>query len=307
MATRNRVSDGVFTTLLVLSMIGWGGTWTSAKLIAGAASLELVVFWRFALTTFPLAVVLLATREPLAMSWRSLPGLVAAAAAMTAYNHLFFAGVRAGLAGTGGVIVTSLNPVFTFLAMLAIERRKPGAVEAVGALLGIAGGAILLGVWRFGGRELAASGNLFFLLAALTWTAVTLLSQRVQRRVSFLAYSFYVNALSALMNLPWAVREGLLVRVDDPTVFWLNLAYLAFVGTAFATTVFFRASLRLGAQRASSFIFLVPALAPLISWLAIGETPARATLLGGPLAVLAVYLINRGRATRELTRKRAPL
>jgi drug/metabolite transporter (DMT)-like permease len=32
----------------------------------------------------------------------------------------------------------------------------------------------------------------------------------------------------------------------------------------------------------------------MLSWLVIGETPERATLVGGPLAVLAVYLINRG-------------
>ena len=50
-------------------MIGWGGTWTSAKLIAGSASLELVVFWRFALTTASLLLVLAAAREPLALPW----------------------------------------------------------------------------------------------------------------------------------------------------------------------------------------------------------------------------------------------
>ncbi len=240
--------------------------------------------------------MLVAAREPFALPWKSVPGLVAAAALMTAYNHFFFGGVRDGLAGTGGVLVSSLNPVFTFIAMRAIERRRPSAAEMAGVALGIAGGAILLQVWRFDGRELAAGGSLFFLLAAASWSALTLLSQRVQQYVGFLAYSFYVNAFSAVMNLPWAIRDGLVVRVEHPGAFWLNLAYLAFVGTSFATTVFFRASRRLGPQKASSFVFLVPVLAPLLSWLVIGETPERATLLGGPLAVLAVFLINRGAA-----------
>ncbi len=299
MTSQNRVSDRLFTVLLVLAMVGWGGTWTSAKLIAGSTSLERVVFWRFALTTLSLVPVLLAARESFALSWRSLPGLVAAAAAMTAYNHLFFGGVRSGLAGTGGVIVTSLSPVLTLLALRVLDRRRPGAVEAIGVLLGIAGGAILLRVWQFSLADLAASGNLFFLLAALTWAALTLVSQRVQKRVTFLSYSFYVNAFSTLMNLPWALKGGLAVTVEHPVSFWLNLSYLAFVGTSFATTVYFRASRRLGAQRASSYMFLVPALAPLISWLVISEAPERATLLGGPLAVLAVYLINRGGPRRR--------
>jgi drug/metabolite transporter (DMT)-like permease len=294
MIGENRASARLFSVLLVLAMFGWAGTWTSAKLIAGVTSLELVVFWRFALTTLSLVPVLLAARESLALPWASLPGLIAAAAAMTAYNHLFFGGMRTGLAGTGGVIVTSLSPVLTFLAARAIEKRRPGVVETAGVLLGIAGSAILLRVWRFSLAELAASGNLFFLLAAVTWAALTLLSQRVQRRVTFISYSFYVNAFSTLMNLPWALREGVVVRAGRPVLFWLNLAYLALVGTSFATTVYFRASRRLGARQASSYMFLVPALAPLISFLVIGEMPEPATLLGGPLAVLAVYLINRG-------------
>lgn len=306
MADGNRVSDRLFAALLVLAMVGWGGTWTSAKLIAGSASLELVVFWRFLLTTVSLVPVLLAAGEPFALSLGSLPGLLVAAAAMTAYNHLFFRGMRTGLAGTGGVIVASLNPVLTLLAMRLLERRRPGPIETVGVLLGFAGGAILLRIWRFSVTELVASGNLSFLLASASWVVLTLVSQRVQARVTFLSYSFYVNFLATLMNLPWALRGGLAVHVERPALFWLNVAYLALIGTSFATTVYFRASRRLGAQRASSFMFLVPALAPLIAWIVMREVPERATLLGGPLAVAAVYLVNRGTPQPAVTR-RGPL
>jgi drug/metabolite transporter (DMT)-like permease len=289
-----RVSDATFVLLLVLAMIGWGGTWTSGHVIAGITSLELLVFWRFVLTSVSLVPVLLFAREPFAVPWASVPGLVGAAVLMAAYNFLFLGGVRTGLAGTGGVIVTSLNPVLTFLATRLIERRRPAPLEIAGVILGIAGGAVLLRVWIFSPADLVASGNLFFVLAAVTWSALTLVSHRVQRRVGFLSYSFYVNALSTALILPFAAVQGFAVRADRPGFFWLNLAYLAIVGTSFATTVFFRAARRLGAHRASSFIFLVPALAPIISWLAIGERPETATLLGGPLAVAAVYLINRG-------------
>jgi drug/metabolite transporter (DMT)-like permease len=295
----SRVSDANFVLLLVLSMVGWAGTWTSGHVIAGATSLELLVFWRFALTSASLVPVLLLAREPLAVPWASVPGLVVAAALMAVYNFLFLAGVRTGLAGTGGVIVTSLNPVLTFLATRVIERRRPAPIEALGVFLGIAGGAVLLRFWRFSAADLVASGNLFFVLAAVAWSALTLLSQRVQRHVGFLPYSFYVNALSTLLILPLALAQGFVIRADRPWFFWLNLAYLAIVGTSFATTVFFRAARRLGAQRASSFIFLVPALAPIISWLAIGERPETATLLGGPLAVAAVYFVNRGKRVSD--------
>ncbi len=290
----SRASDHFFTVLLVLAMVGWAGTWTSGKLTAGSAPIGFVVFARFALTTVSLVPVLLVARESFALPWKSLPSLLAAAAAMTAYNRLFFTGMRLGLAGSGGVIAASLSPVLTLLATRAIERRRPGTVETAGVLLGFAGGAVLLRFWRFSAAELAASGNLFFVLASASWVVVTLASQRAQRHVTFFSCSFHVNALSAALALPWALSSGLTVHVERPAPFWLNIAYLALVGTSFSTTVYFRASHRLGAQRASSFMFLVPALAPLIAWLVMRETPEQATLLGGPLAVAAVYLINRG-------------
>jgi drug/metabolite transporter (DMT)-like permease len=108
--------------LLVLSMVSWGGTWPSGKLISGLASPEATVFYRFLLTTASLLLVCLVRRERLRLPLRALPGVLAASILMTAYNHFFFAGLRWGLANKGGVIVTCLNPVFTFLGL----HRIPG-------------------------------------------------------------------------------------------------------------------------------------------------------------------------------------
>ncbi|MCR6640451.1 MAG: DMT family transporter [Sporocytophaga sp.] len=56
---------------------------------------------------------------------------------------------------------------------------------------------------------------------------------------------------------------------------------------------FFVATSRLGAGKASTFIFLVPFSAALGSWIFLKEVPEIHTIIGGFLGIFAVYMINR--------------
>jgi drug/metabolite transporter (DMT)-like permease len=281
--------------MVVLAMVSWAGTWTSGKITTGLAPVETIIFWRFVISSLCLVLIMVISREPFSVPLRALPGVLVSGLLFTAYNHFFLLGVRSGLAGTGGVVVASLNPVLTFLGSVFLTRRRPRVREIAGVALGIVGGVILLQLWRYGPAELLASGNLFFLLAAICWSTITIFSHRIQRTVSFMTYSTAVGLVAVALNFPFALWRGIWPTGPRPGLLWINIVFLATVAMAFATTVFFRASRRLGAERAASYIFMVPVLAPLISWLVLGEHPEMTTFIGGPLAIAAVYLINAGR------------
>jgi drug/metabolite transporter (DMT)-like permease len=68
--------------------------------------------------------------------------------------------------------------------------------------------------------------------------------------------------------------------------------FLSVISSNFATTIYFIAAERLGSYRTSSFVFLVPSSAMLLSWLFLGEVPEPSTIIGGAIAISAVYLIN---------------
>jgi drug/metabolite transporter (DMT)-like permease len=132
---------------------------------------------------------------------------------------------------------------------------------------------------------------------------VGIFSQKAQGETPFIPFSFLMYCFSAIISLPFALRGGLAALIDgsapsvvNPVVLWLNIAYLGIVAMAFATTVFFLSTARIGASRASSFMFIVPTAALILSWLFLGEVPAAATLIGGALTIAAVYLVNWGSA-----------
>ncbi len=290
--SRDRSPVG-FLVLMVLAMVGWGGSWTSAKMLSSAAAPEVLIFWCFLFTALALLPAFPLFRESPWVAPRRLPLLLGGAALLTVYNVLFFLGLRHGLAGGGGVLVAGLSPLLVFAITTVTRRRLPVGLEALGLLLGLGGAAVFLRAWELRADQLLASGNLYFLACALLWALLTLFSQRVQAGVSYLAYSFYVHGFSALIAFFLALPRGLLPPAEGAPGFWLNVLYLGVFATAFSGSIYFLASRRLGSRRGISFMLLVPALALLISWAVLGETPAPATLAGGASMVAAVLLINR--------------
>jgi len=80
---------------------------------------------------------------------------------------------------------------------------------------------------------------------------------------------------------------------DQGTKFWTALIYLAVLGQSVATTIFFIASAKLGSQKTSSFMFLVPVFSLLVAWIVLEESMQPHILVGGALSLIAVYFINK--------------
>jgi drug/metabolite transporter (DMT)-like permease len=289
----------MFLILMVLAMLSWGGSWTSGKLIANSTVPEVLIFWRF-LATFlsfiPLVVIL---KVPLKLDKKGIALVFGAAILLVAYNKLFFQGLRTGLAGGGGVLVTTINPLFTFLFVSLLFRKKIKSRELLGLLLGVGGGLILLQVWSLSADKLMMSGNLLFLAASAVWAILSITSQKSNAMMSTFAYSFYVYGLSALIGLPLAIPYHVFDISGFGLPFWLNILYLSVIVTTFGTTAYFFAAGSLGASRASSFIFLVPTSALFFSSILLHEKPGLTTVIGGVMALAAVYIINRRAAAAK--------
>jgi drug/metabolite transporter (DMT)-like permease len=284
--------NAVFIALMLTAMIIWGGSWTSSKMIANLAQPEVLIFWRFLFAALSFAPILLIFGKPLKISGASFIHILLGSLFLLGYNKFFFWGLQNGFAGAAGVLVTTLNPLFTFLLMLVFFRRKVFPRQVIGLLLGYTGGGILLEIWAVNLSDLFASGNAFFILASLSWAFLTIVSEKSKDDSSPLVFSFYIFCLTAVLSFFVALPYKPLEVLHNGSVFWINILYMSFAASTFATTVFFFASGRLGSEKASAFIFTIPFSAVLISWWILGEIPRLCTIVGGVIAVSAVYLIN---------------
>jgi drug/metabolite transporter (DMT)-like permease len=278
---------------MILSMTCWGFSWTAAKIMSGYGDPLPMSFLRFATTFISLFLMLLLIKTSFVINRKGLFDLIMAAALISIYTFLFFKGLVTGKAGAGGVLVTVLNPIMSYGIMLIMSKRKPTRNETIGLLLGFLAGVILLKLITDADKIFAA-GNIYFLLAALSWAVLSIFTSRASRYGSPVTFSFYLYGIGTLLLFVfagWEGTEAILAKAD--TVFWGNLFFTATITTSLATTLYFVATSRLGASQASSFIFLVPFSAALGSWMFLDEIPELHTVTGGLLGIGAVYILNR--------------
>ena len=99
-------------TLMVLAMTTWGLSWTNAKLLGLYADAPLLSFWRFAIASICFFFIV-NTKISLKINFSSFPLIILNSIFIVMYNYFYFKGTQIGLAGVGGVLVTTMNPILT--------------------------------------------------------------------------------------------------------------------------------------------------------------------------------------------------
>ena len=283
----------LFLVGMILSMTCWGFSWTSGKVLSHYGDPLTISFLRFALTFVSLIFILLFMKEKLSVSRNGYKDLFIAAVLISLYTYLFFKGVSIGKAGAGGVLVTVLNPILTYAITLVLAKRKPTRNEFFGLALGLLAGVILLKLTTEA-EEIFRAGNIYFLFAALSWSLLSRFTAKAARYGSSVAFSFWMYGIgTVIMFLLSGVGPTVVTVTEGDFTFWGNLFFSATITTSLATTFYFVATSKIGASKASSFIFMVPFSAALGSWIFLGEVIEPHTIIGGILGIAAVYILNK--------------
>lgn len=285
-------SERVLVIAVVLSMCVWGMSWSSAKVLSSYGNASSIAFLRFVITITTLFILLPRFKVKLGISKPGLFYVIPAGLIMLTYSWLFFYGLKTGMPGAGGVLVTTMNPVFAFVIGLVVSKIVPNKMEIIGLILGVLAGVILLKIWQ-NFDALFASGNSYFLLAAFLWAVMIKLISNANRFGNAMAFSLWLHVVAAfgfLFIVDFEEVKYLLTNGD--LKFWLNILYFGTINSAIATTCFMYASARIGAEKASSFIFIVPTMSVVGALIFHQEPLLWNTVLGGILGVLAVFIIN---------------
>jgi drug/metabolite transporter (DMT)-like permease len=277
---------------MVVSMFLWGLSWPSGKVLAGYCSAVNFTVYRYVVVVATTLLLLPVLRIPFRIKKEGIPVFITSGVLLAAYSYAFFMGIKKGAAGAGGVLVTTMNPITAYAVGLLLDRRLPTRREGLGLLLGITAGLTLLRVWD-SGTNLMDSGNLYFLLAAVLWAVMSKFTAKGARYGASLSFTLWQYVVTLLCFLPFTNMGELRQTISTADAkFWGNLFFSSAIVTTGATTMYFYTTTKLGAEKASSFIFLVPLAAAVSSWLLLGEQLQAHTIAGGILGIAAVYVMN---------------
>jgi len=206
--------------------------------------------------------------------------------------------------------------------LLQAEAMRHTSAMQAGWIMAFIPAVVAVGAWLFQGQRMraigwlgiaAASVGVFVLttadpaqltdaglgdgllfLSTFTWATYILLSGAPARRSGALCIAAGVTATSVLPTALLALVQGSWYAAPTtPTV-----AALVFLGAgagAIALWAFTTAIAELGPERSAAFQYLQPFVTLVAAFVILSEPIGRAQLIGGPVVLLGVWLVQRGK------------
>ncbi|TQR33171.1 EamA/RhaT family transporter [Campylobacter sp. MIT 99-7217] len=291
------MKQGYLYTLLVLSMFFWGTSWPLSKILTYyPQGFDIICFWRFVFVVLGSLGVVLIFKISLKLDKSIIKYIVIAGLLNALYTLIFFIAIAHGFAGKGGVLVTTMIPIFSYLLFILALKLKHKKIkeninktEFFGLFLGLCSGLCLLELDSL--STLFGKFNVLFLLCALIWACMTIFTHKT-KGANPLAVNFYINAVSLIIFAPILLLPNTFEVFNNDGTFWLSLIAVTFLSTVVGTSIYYFGIHKLGSIKANSFILITPASALISSYFILDEIPTLLTLLGCVLAICAIYCIN---------------
>jgi drug/metabolite transporter (DMT)-like permease len=221
--------------------------------------------------------------------WRA---YVAIAVVNLALPSLLYAFALRHIPAAIGAMINSTSPMFgALLAALFLGERFTGRMAA-GCAAGLAGVALVVRPGSVGDSSmfLAAAGAC--LLACLLYGYNGVVMRRYATGVPSRSIAVGGQLAAALMLLPLAALSPP-AAMPGP-VETGNLLALALLGNALGFVLYFRLISDVGATRALTVTYLMPAFSLLWAMLFLGESLPASALAGGALILAGTVLVTRG-------------
>jgi drug/metabolite transporter (DMT)-like permease len=208
---------------------------------------------------------------------------------MTAYQLLLNFGELSVPAGTSSIIVAAAPLVSVGIAVVAFKERL-SVPRFIGSACAVAG-VLVVCLARAG---LSLSAIVWVVVAAMVVQGIYHpLSRMLLRKYSALEVATYAMVAGTVMTLPLVpVAWNDIITAGLPA--WSAAIYLGVLPSAVGFVLWGYAVARLPVLTSTSLLYLVPAVAVLISFVWLGEIPLPVELVGGAIVILGVATISQG-------------
>ena len=269
-------------------VVFWSSGFVGATLAAGsAASVFLILFWRFVLAAALLAPFLLREPKPIVRDLVREAGI--GLLAMAGFIGFVVKAIDLGAPTGTTALIAALQPLATaalagvFLGEVVTRRGWLGLV------VGLAGVAVAVN---------GAPGNapwfayLFPFIAMACVVAATILAKSGQTSLSLPVVLFAQSTAAALAMLPLALLDGPIAPIAEPA-FAASVLWFTVLSTLGAYGAYWLCLRRTSATHVASLIYFTPPVAAFWVWAMFGEPFGWPVLAGFALCLLGVWLANR--------------
>jgi O-acetylserine/cysteine efflux transporter len=274
--------------LAVTVAVVWGVNFVAVHV--GLESFPPLLFAALRFTLVALPAVFFVARPPIPVRYVIGVGLFLSAGQFALLFVSMDRGMPAGLAS----LVLQLQALFTIGLAVGLLGERLNRGQAAGALVALGG----MGLIAAGRAEEVPAGALALCVgAAFSWGAGNVIVRRAQApgAMSLLVWSSLVPpiplaALSLWLEGPERIGDAL---TSPSTGGILALLYIVVLATVFGFGSWTWLIRRHPASRVAPFTLLVPPVGIVSAWIALGERPNAAELIGAAVVLAGLYVTTR--------------
>ncbi len=271
----------------------WGGMYVVVKVVVDTVPPLELVWLRYMIAIIALFIIGIITKQ----SWRIdkrdwllifMIGLIGNTISIVAQEI----GTMLSTAQMGAII-TATTPAFMVVFARFILKEKITFKKAVSIILATFGVYMIVGSAHIDSSH--QLGGVALLIAALTWSLMSVLIKRVPEQYSPIVVTSYGTLVAIIVLTPLAISR--LKNLDfhamvEPSI-WGGLLYLGIISTACGFLLWNRGLQMLNAASGGLFFFFQPIVGTFLGWLLLGEQIGVSFWVGTVLIFSGVLLVIR--------------
>lgn len=281
----------------LFAVIVWGASFIATKVVLRDISPVTIVWLRFAMGVVILGAAV-AVRKQFSLLHKNewLYFALLGFLGITFHQWLQSNALQTSEASTTAWIV-STTPVFMAILGWVVLKENLAWIKIAGILLAFVG--VLLVVYdgdlsAISLRSFGKPGDILILISAINWTVFSVLSRRGLKQHPATLMMFYV------MLIGWLFTSILFFATQDVSEIgnltfngWMGILFLGIFCSGLAYIAWYDALKALSTAQTGVFLYIEPLVAVMVAFLILGEAITLASLLGGGIIILGVWLVNR--------------
>ena len=282
---------------VTFSVVVWGASCIATKIALRDIQPITVVWARFAIGVIILGIVVLVRKQFKLPQRAEVPYFgVLGFLGIAFHQWLQSTGLMTSKASTTAWIVATTPLFIAMLSWVFLKEKLKWAqvigigMATIGVMLVISEGEISsLSVGKFGNR-----GDILIFISAINWAVFSVISRRGLKNHPAALMMFYVMAAGwFIISIPFFIGPGVNDLQALSLQSLLSVLFLGIFCSGIAYVFWYDALKSIPASQVGVFLYLEPFIAVIVAAFLLGESIILASLIGGILILIGVWMVNR--------------
>lgn len=200
-------------------------------------------------------------------------------------------GATAGIAA----ILVATTPLWTLFFSVLMGRESFDKQRVAGSFVAFVGVVVVV-LFGAGRPELdLAAKAAIVLLAPILWSLYSIIGKPLVDRHGSLFFAGLSMCMGTLFLVPYGIGLGFAPLVDFTPALWGAILYISLAATVAGYAIWNYALKRRRPSEVTAWIYVIPVVATVASWLLLDEPVTIWFVLGAALVILGVHRINKAR------------